>query len=99
MLPKAIKQFKNMHAIKIQKFMKGYLVFTKDLLVMKKEKLYGNQVFFDSMRDALVLRAIGTIKVFWRRYKIRKNRQREIEEENKLKSAKKKGGKKVMKKG
>ena len=42
MLPKAIKQFKNMHAIKIQKFMKGYLVFTKDLLVMKKEKLYGN---------------------------------------------------------
>ena len=51
------------------------------------------------MRDALVLRAIGTIKVFWRRYKIRKNRQREIEEENKLKSAKKKGGKKVMKKG
>jgi len=51
------------------------------------------------MRDALVQGVNGTLRVWWRRYKIRKNRLREIEEENKLKSAKKKGGKKVMKKG
>ena len=71
MLPKALLFRKNEKATMIQKYMKGYGIFHKMFLHLRKEKLRDTATFFDSMRADLMKKAAMCIQKEWRRYMVR----------------------------
>ena len=68
MLPKALAFRKNMAATTVQKWMKGYNIFHKMFLHLRKEKLRDTASFFDTMRADLEKKAVLIIQREWRLY-------------------------------
>ena len=74
---------KNMNAIIIQKYMKGY----KESKRVEKQrlnyKIHKHDEFFREMRDRIEMEAVEMIQRCWIKYQQSKVRQEEIEQERK----------------
>ena len=53
-----IKAYRIKHATTIQRYMRGYLVTSKLVLRMRKEKLMQTQNHFDQMKEDLEIEAV-----------------------------------------
>lgn len=85
-LPKFIEENREKAALVIQRYFRGYSARMKYFLVLNRKKLKSQLKYFDEICDQVKLESIIIIQKYWRKYKIRKDK-------NKNKPAKKNIGK------
>ena len=77
-LPKFIEEKRVKAALVIQRYFRGYSARMKYFLVLNRKKLKSQLKFFDEICDQVKLESIIIIQSYWRKYKIRKEKNKPV---------------------